>query len=134
VDTGAHDPAPGDVVELRLPADASYVSIARLTAAGLAARADLTVDDVEDLRLAVDEACSLVLPHANGSGALELRFVVEDGCVTTTVSAAAAADAEVDPAGFPWTVLSALATTVAVRNADGRLEIELTRRRQEARL
>ena len=82
----------------------------------------------------MDEACSLVLPHANGSGSLELRFVVEDGCVTTTVSVPAPADAEVDPTGFPWTVLSALATTVAVRNADGRLQIELTRRRQEARL
>ena len=46
----------GDVVEVRLPADVIYISILRLTAAGLAARCELTIDDIEDLRLAVDEA------------------------------------------------------------------------------
>ena len=47
-----------------MPADGAYVSTLRLTAASLAARCDLTIDDIEDLRLAVDEACALLLPHA----------------------------------------------------------------------
>lgn len=134
MDTGAEQPAPGDVVEIRLPADANFVSIARLVAAGLGARAELTVDDVEDLRLAVDEACALLLPHATDAGALELRFTVEAGQVSAAVRVAAAATAEVDPTGFPWTVLCALASDVTVTNTGGRLQIELTRRRQEARL
>ena len=47
-----------------MPADVAYVATLRLTAASLAARCDLTIDDIEDLRLAVDEACALLLPHA----------------------------------------------------------------------
>ena len=56
-------PAPD--VELRLPADSAYVSVLRTTTAGLAARLDFTVDDIEDLRIAVDEACAMVLPQAD---------------------------------------------------------------------
>ena len=55
----------GDIVEVAAPADVAYVSTLRLTAASLAARCELTIDDIEDLRLAVDEACALLLSHAS---------------------------------------------------------------------
>ena len=48
-----HDGRRADV-ELRLPADGAYVSVLRTTTAGLAARLDFTIDDIEDLRIAVD--------------------------------------------------------------------------------
>ena len=38
-------------VELRLPADSAYASVLRTTTAGLAARLDFTIDDIEDLRI-----------------------------------------------------------------------------------
>jgi serine/threonine-protein kinase RsbW len=52
-------------VELRLPADGVYVSVVRTTTAGLAARLDFLIDDIEDLRIAVGEACAMVLPEAD---------------------------------------------------------------------
>ena len=52
-------------VELRLPAESAYVAVLRMTTAGLAARLDFTLDDIEDLRMAVGEACALVLEHAD---------------------------------------------------------------------
>ena len=51
-------------VELRLPADGAYASVLRTTTAGLAARLDFTIDDIEDLRIAASEASALVLPEA----------------------------------------------------------------------
>ena len=51
-------------VELRLPADSAYVSVLRTTTAGLAARLDFPIDDIEDLRIAVGEASAMVLPEA----------------------------------------------------------------------
>ena len=36
----------------------------RTATAGLAARLDFTLDEIEDLRIAVDEACALLLPDA----------------------------------------------------------------------
>ena len=53
-----------DAVEIRLPADSAYLSILRTATAGLAARLDFTLDEIEDLRIAVDEACAMLLPHA----------------------------------------------------------------------
>ena len=62
--TAARTAQGDDVVELRLPADGAYLSVLRTATAGLAARLDFTLDEIEDLRIAVDEACALLLPDA----------------------------------------------------------------------
>jgi serine/threonine-protein kinase RsbW len=121
-----------DVVEVRVPADVAYVSTLRLTAAGLAARCDLTIDDIEDLRLAVDEACALLLPHARPDTTLEARFELTQGRLAVEASVAADDGGEPDRNGFAWTVLGALATSVDVTRADGRLIITLSKRREAA--
>ena len=57
-------------VELRLPADSAYASVLRTTTAGLAARLDFTIDDIEDLRIAVGEANAMVLEQADAGSDL----------------------------------------------------------------
>lgn len=64
-------------VELSLPAAAEYLYLARLHAGAIGARAGMAVDDVEDLRLAVDELCQSLLRPAGVDGArlhLEARW------------------------------------------------------------
>ena len=46
-----------DVVGLSIPSGADLLVLARLTAATVASRAGFDVEEVEDLRLAVDELC-----------------------------------------------------------------------------
>jgi serine/threonine-protein kinase RsbW len=122
----------GDAVEVRIPADVVYVSTLRLTAASLAARCDLTIDDIEDLRLAVDEACALLLPHASKKSTLDARFELQAGRLTVDTSVATDEASEPDRSGFAWTVLGALASTVDVRQTDGRLSIVVTKAREAA--
>jgi serine/threonine-protein kinase RsbW len=132
--TSTDTPRPdGDVVEVRIPADVAYVSTLRLTAASLAARCDLTIDDIEDLRLAVDEACALLLPHARPDSTLDARFQLAKGrlAVETSVHTADGI-AEPDRNGFAWTVLDALATAVDVKKDDGLLTISVTKAREAA--
>jgi serine/threonine-protein kinase RsbW len=116
-----------EAVTVSVPADVSFVSTLRLTTASLAARCGLTVDDIEDLRLAVDEACSLLLPHASDGSTLDTRFVLSPGRleVDTAVSSATASD--LDRTGFAWTVLGALATSVDVLRDDTTLTITVTK-------
>ncbi|HZC69136.1 MAG TPA: ATP-binding protein [Jatrophihabitans sp.] len=121
-----------DVVEVRVPADVVYVSTLRLTAASLAARCDLTIDEIEDLRLAVDEACSLLLPHARDGSALDARFEVEVGRLSVEASVQTTAAAEPDRTGFAWTVLGALASSVEVRQDADRLVICVVKTRAAA--
>lgn len=122
----------GDAVEVRTPADVVYVSTLRLTAASLAARCDLTIDDIEDLRLAVDEACALLLPHALPDATLDARFALAAGQLVVTTSVRAVDGAGLDRSGFAWTVLGALASSVDVAQDGERLSITVTKARAAA--
>jgi serine/threonine-protein kinase RsbW len=131
--TGPRAPRPdGDTVEVRVPADVVYVSTLRLAAASLAARCELTIDDIEDLRLAVDEACALLLPHASADSTLDARFELAEGRLAVETSVATREAAEPDRTGFAWTVLDALASSVRVRTEAGRLAIAVTKTREAA--
>jgi serine/threonine-protein kinase RsbW len=54
-------------VELHLPPRPEFVSVARLTAAGICQRLDLTYLEMEDIKLALGEACSNAIQHGTGS-------------------------------------------------------------------
>ena len=63
-----------DQVMIRLPAEGAYLSVLRTATAGLAARLDFTLDEIEDLRIAVDEACAMLLAQADPGTSLECDF------------------------------------------------------------
>ena len=53
-------------VELRIPRDAKYIAVARLVVAGVGAKVGLSMDDIDDLKVAISEACTNVIEHACG--------------------------------------------------------------------
>lgn len=65
---------PLDLVNLTIPAKPDYVAIARLAVSGIANRMGFSYDDIEDLKLAVSEACTNAVDHAysGGDGDIEL--------------------------------------------------------------
>ena len=65
-----------DEVRLAVPARPEFVGLARVTAAGLASRLGFTFDQVEDLRLAIDEMCFGLTGSKGKDGILEIRFVL----------------------------------------------------------
>ncbi len=69
-----------DLIELCIPVKADLVVLARLTAATVASRAGFDVEEIEDLRLAVDELC-LSLVRASTTGRFELRYSGGDGVI-----------------------------------------------------
>jgi serine/threonine-protein kinase RsbW len=101
-------PAPVvDTVELRVPADPAYLAVIRTATAGLAARLDLTLDEIEDLRIAVDEACALLLEHQSHPGhELSSSFTIHPN--TLEVIVRGPARALPDRTSFAWSVLEAL--------------------------
>ena len=74
---------PGDLVELSIPVRADLVVLARLTAATVASRAGFGVEDIEDLRLAVEELC-LSLVGADDNGRLHFAYRRTEDAVTIT--------------------------------------------------
>jgi serine/threonine-protein kinase RsbW len=119
-----------DHVELRVPASGAYVSVLRTAVAGLAARLDFTVDDIEDLRIAVDEACAVLLPLAAADARLSARFDLEPGRLQVAVSVPSETTEPPSRNTFAWTVLKALAGEVEATVDDGKLT--LTLRKEQA--
>src|SRR6187549_3095908 len=114
---------PGDVsradVELRLPADSAYVSVLRTTSAGLAARLDFTLDDIEDLRMAVGEASALVLPAAEPGSDLWCEFFMRPGELTIAVGVLSRRPHPPEEDSFAWQVLTTLATKASASTGEG---------------
>src|SRR6185437_1467369 len=79
--------SPDDFVEVSIPADGAYLSVLRTATAGLAARLDFTLDEIEDLRIAVDEACAMLLQHNLPHTSLTCRFDLAPAELAITVSA-----------------------------------------------
>lgn len=118
VDSAAGDSSRADV-ELRLPADGAYASVLRTTTAALAARLDFTIDDIEDLRIAVAEAGALVLPMADPEASLTARFHLGQGTMTVEVSTDAMDNPEPDLESFAWQVLDTLASDALATSEHG---------------
>ena len=138
---GQRDPAPApadrdatqDHVAVCMPAEGAYLSVLRTATAGLAARLDFTLDEIEDLRIAVDEACAMLLSQAIPGTNLECAFDLGAEEMTITVSVTAAEPRIPARDTFAWTVLSALAGTVDSRlGPDDQVSIVLRKRRENA--
>lgn len=71
-----------DAIELWMPAAGPFVPLARLEVATLASLLDCTVDEIDDLRLAVEELCLWALRQPRGSrGRLCLTLRWDDGLI-----------------------------------------------------
>jgi serine/threonine-protein kinase RsbW len=101
-----------DQVTVRLPAEGAYLSVLRTATAGLAARLDFTLDEIEDLRIAVDEACAMLLNQAVPGANLECAFTLGRDVMTIAVSVPCLAPEPPATDTFAWTVLTALAGSV----------------------
>ena len=120
-----------DHVTVCMPAEGAYLSVLRTATAGLAARLDFTLDEIEDLRIAVDEACAMLLSQAIPGTNLECAFDLGAEEMTITVSVTAAEPRIPARDTFAWTVLSALAGTVDSRlGPDDQVSIVLRKRRE----
>ena len=61
-------------IELTLPADPNLMLVIRLTAAGVIARAGITVDRMDELKMAVEEACNCLMDQDQPPSRIHLRF------------------------------------------------------------
>ena len=135
LDTGQADrETTQDHVTVCMPAEGAYLSVLRTATAGLAARLDFTLDEIEDLRIAVDEACAMLLSQAIPGTNLECAFDLGAEEMTITVSVTAAEPQIPARDTFAWTVLSALAGTVDSRlGPDDQVSIVLRKHREAPR-
>lgn len=68
-----------DKISMTIPNQAQYVSIARLTATVIANTLGFDIDEIEDIKVAIGEACNNAVMHGNKSSNITLDFQIHEG-------------------------------------------------------
>lgn len=118
----------GETITLTVPAALEFVRIVRLTASGVASRLGFDVEDVEDLRVAVDELASIVVDHATAGDLLEVVFSVAGG--TLRIEGRVPAQPESGPSLDDLTsqILAAVVDTYEVESDGGHVRFSCDRK------
>ena len=126
----------GGDVRLVVPAAPEYLRLVRLTAAGMASRLRFTFDEVEDLRIAVDELCF----HLLGSDDAEEIPIDEDRTMELVYSANAdsititgrtgLSGGLPEPSELSEQILDALVDEHEVSGSDGMVTFRLKKQRE----
>lgn len=112
-----------DAVELNLAADAGMMLVVRLTTAGVIARAGLTMDAMDNLKMATEEACSCLIGQKNPPKRIGLRFYCEEDRLKIAVQALDGVDAtgsaDEDELEIVRCILASLADEVSIDVRNG---------------
>jgi serine/threonine-protein kinase RsbW len=115
-----------NTIDLAVPANPEYVGLIRSAAAHIAAHANLTLDAIDDLRLAVDEAFAVLIAHKPESGAVAIKFTIHSEQLNIELTGPAGSP-QPDKSSFAWTVLSALVHEVSTQTSPaGLVTLSLT--------
>ena len=69
-------------VRLEVPASPEFFRITRIMVAGVASRVGFTLDEVEDLRIAIDELCFALVGRGGRPGTITLQYAIGDDGLT----------------------------------------------------
>jgi serine/threonine-protein kinase RsbW len=113
----AQDGRRAERLELRVPTTPTQLPAVRAMAGDLAMRMDYDLDSVEDLRLAVDEACATLATIALGDAPLTVVFETTRAGLHIDAWVPTVDGTDVPRDGFGWTVLGTLVDAVDGRPA-----------------
>ena len=120
-------------VNVTVPADIVYISTIRSCAGSIGVRCDLTIDAIEDLRLAVSEACGILLSLVEKPSSLRARFVILDhtlGFEATVVGPDSQKLTPLDQSGLGWVILTALVSELDSSTDEGSKSISFSMLRE----
>ncbi len=78
----------GDEIRLSIPNKPEYVGVARLTVAAIASRVGFDIEKIEDMKIAVSEACNNAITHGCRcckEGEYNINFVLTEEKITISV-------------------------------------------------
>src|SRR3954449_7652927 len=113
----AHEGRRAERLELRVPTTPTQLPAVRAMAGDLAMRMDYDLDSVEDLRLAVDEACATLVLVADGDAPLTVVFETTRTGLHIDAWVPTVEGTDVPRDGFGWAVLRTLVDNVEGRPA-----------------
>ena len=120
-------------VSIRIPASPQYLGVLRLVAAGLAARLRFTLEDIEDLKIAVDELSAYITGSQGRAGTMDVRFSVGDDRIEIHGRAELEPGHKVrtDLTEFSQMILETVADSASLTQLDGSPTFDLVKSKKE---
>lgn len=119
-------------ITLRVPPLADHLTLLRTVVSGIAARQDYTLEQVDDLRMAVEEAAVQLLRHGTGDPLVLHATVGEDELVVELSTSTAANETVFDPSSFSWMILQALTDRLSTAVEGDTATLRLVKERHRA--
>jgi anti-sigma regulatory factor (Ser/Thr protein kinase) len=118
-----------DTIKLNIPASPAYLQVVRLIAAGLATRLRFTIDEIEDLKIAVDELSAYLTGAQGRDGSLEIIFVVHESKLEISGAGKFAPGQKVrtDLTELSRMILHTVVDSASLQQADGTPVFELVK-------
>jgi hypothetical protein len=120
-----------DVISIRIPASPEYVSVVRLVVAGIASRLRFTIEDIEDLKIGVDELSAYLTGTQGREGTLEIRFTVHGDRIEIdgTGDLAPSQKVRTELTEFSRMILDTVADKASLQQVDGHPSFKLVKSR-----
>jgi hypothetical protein len=119
-----------DEVRLEMPAVPEYVHLARMTIARLAGGNSFSYEEVEDLRIAVDELCHLLVSPDGTAGDILLTFRIQPGAIAVEGrGSGSGAPSELSP--FSRQLLAVVVDSYDVKREPNAISFEFVRRSRD---
>lgn len=118
------DTREAETVQLRCPAGSRHLSLVRTVAANIAACDGFDVEAVDDMKMAMDEACSSLITRAATGSPLECVFHTAGTRINVRLRILTDSSDPLDQSSFAWHVVSTLTDsagtwTVSTPSGDG---------------
>ena len=116
-------------VTVRIPASPAYIGVVRLVAAGLATRLQFTIDEIEDLKIAVDELCAYLTGSQGRDGDLQIAFSISDNKIAIRGEGQLSPGQRVrtELTDFSRMILDTVVDSATLQQADGSPVFELSK-------
>lgn len=118
-------------IKLTLPVNAAYVSAARLTTSSIANRLGFEIDEIEDIKTAVSEACTYVIKKHNSSetnDSFKICFDFLDNILNISISLKNFSEKESENEEMSLLVIKALMNTLEIKTSEEGLNIQMSKR------
>jgi serine/threonine-protein kinase RsbW len=120
---------PDGEITVTAPAEPESVAIMRMVAAAVAGRTDASIDTVDDLRIAVAEACNRLLAGAPSASRLHMDIEVDtdilEARITADLSDGRVATEDLAGSELSWNIIRGLTDSAESSTVDGRPTITL---------
>lgn len=120
-------------IELTLPVNAAYVSAARLTASSISNRIGFNIEDIEDIKAAVSEACIFLIHQCMNVGGRDfhIEFLLNEDVLNIRLNAEV--DSEVSE-GFEEELgikmIQAMVNQFEIKCNDGMIQITMSKKKR----